>query len=81
MIRIENLSRRDILKGAGFASGLVLGFHVGFRDFPHDASAAEADFAPNVYLSIDLTGAVTIVVHRSEMGNRHQDRPADGLGR
>lgn len=68
MIRIENLSRRDLLRSAGFASGLLLGFHIGFRNFPHDAAAAEADFAPNVYLNIDPTGAVTIVAHRSEMG-------------
>jgi hypothetical protein len=31
---IENLSRRDILRGMGLGSGLVLGFHVGFRSLP-----------------------------------------------
>jgi len=64
---IENLSRREILRGMGLGSRLVLGFHVGFRSFP--ASAAPATrFAPNVYVSIDETGIVTIVAHRSEMG-------------
>jgi isoquinoline 1-oxidoreductase subunit beta len=69
MIRIENVSRRDILKGLGGISGLVLGFHVPFRSFPAALAApAESDFAPNVYLSIDKTGLVTVYEHRSEMG-------------
>jgi isoquinoline 1-oxidoreductase subunit beta len=64
---IENLSRRDILRGMGLGSGLVLGFHVGFRSLPAWA-APETQFAPNVYVSIDESGTVTIVAHRSEMG-------------
>lgn len=69
MIRIENLSRRGVLKGLAGASGLVLGFHVPFRDFPVAFAAPDAgEFAPNVYVSIDRTGLVTIVAHRSEMG-------------
>jgi isoquinoline 1-oxidoreductase beta subunit len=67
MTTIENLSRRDILRGMGLGSGLVLGFHVGFRSLPASA-APETQFAPNVYVSIDETGLVTIVAHRSEMG-------------
>src|SRR5262249_39448839 len=68
MIRIENLSRRDVLKGLGGASGLVLGFHVPFRKFPAALAAEETDFAPNVYVSIDKSGLVTVFEHRSEMG-------------
>lgn len=68
MIRIENLSRRDVLKGLGGASGLVLGFHVPFRSFPAAFAAEETDFAPNVYVSIDKSGLVTVFEHRSEMG-------------
>jgi len=34
MTVITNLSRRDLLKGAALTSGLVLGFHVGFRKLP-----------------------------------------------
>jgi isoquinoline 1-oxidoreductase subunit beta len=64
---IENLSRRDILRGVGLGSGLVLGFHVGFRSLPAWA-APETHFAPNVYVSIEESGLVTIVAHRSEMG-------------
>ena len=64
---IENLSRRDILRSLGLGSGLVLGFHVGFRSLPAWA-APETQFAPNVYVSIEESGLVTIVAHRSEMG-------------
>src|SRR2546423_12345722 len=64
---IENLSRREILRGLGIGSGLVPGSHAGFRSFPAWA-APETRFAPNVYVSIDETGLVTIVAHRSEMG-------------
>src|SRR5436309_5475940 len=67
MIAVENLSRRNVLRGIGIGSGLVLGLRVGFRSFPAGA-APETNFAPNVYVSIDDTGAVTIVAHRSEMG-------------
>src|SRR5437763_964551 len=69
MTRIENLSRRDVVKGVAVGSALVLGFHVGLRPFPVAAAAAgPIVITPNVYLSIDETGAVTIVAHRSEMG-------------
>ena len=68
MTRIENLSRRDVVKGIALGSGLVLGFHVGLRPYPVAAAGAPAAITPNVYLSIDETGVVTIVAHRSEMG-------------
>ena len=81
MTVITNLSRRDLLKGAAATSGLVLGFHVGFRKFPVVEAAEAAPFRPNVFLSIDDTGLVTIVASRSEMGHRHQNRSAIGAGR
>jgi isoquinoline 1-oxidoreductase beta subunit len=68
MTTIVNLSRRDVVKGVAGATGLVLGFHVGSRRFPYAEAATAATFEPNVYLSIDQTGLVTIVAHRSEMG-------------
>ena len=68
MTTILNFSRRDFLKGAAGASGLVLAFHVGFRRLPFADAAEPSAFAPNVYLSIDETGLVTVVAHRSEMG-------------
>jgi len=68
MTVITNLSRRDVLKGTAAASGLVLGFHVGFRKLPFAEAAEATPFQPNVFLAIDDTGLVTIVASRSEMG-------------
>jgi hypothetical protein len=34
MTAITNVSRRDLFKGGAAASGLVLGFHLGFRKLP-----------------------------------------------
>ena len=65
---IENFSRRDLLKTAAGLTGLVLGFHVGLRPFSFASAATLETFSPNVYLSIDENGDVTIVAHRSEMG-------------
>ena len=63
-----NVSRRDLLKGAAAAAGLVLGFHIGFRKLPIAEAAETPHFAPNAFVSIDETGLVTIVASRSEMG-------------
>ncbi|HJZ16848.1 MAG TPA: molybdopterin cofactor-binding domain-containing protein, partial [Stellaceae bacterium] len=68
MTVITNVSRRDLIKGAAAASGLVLGFHVGFRKLPFAEAAEGPTFAPNAFLSIDATGLVTIAASRSEMG-------------
>jgi isoquinoline 1-oxidoreductase beta subunit len=68
MTTIMNMSRREVLKGAAIASGLVLGFHIGFRKFPVAEAATVSTFEPNVYLAIDETGLVTVMAHRSEMG-------------
>ena len=68
MTAISNVSRRDLLRGAALTSGLVLGFHVGFRKLPFAEAAETPTFEPNAFLSIDETGLVTIVASRSEMG-------------
>src|SRR6266436_2969615 len=68
MANIQNMSRRGVIKGAAIASGLVLGFHLGFRRFPLAEAARAWPFQPNVYVAIDETGLVSIVAHRSEMG-------------
>ena len=71
MSTIHNLSRRSILKGM-FAGGLLLGFRLGsrlgFRAASAAASASSDDLEVGLFLSIDLTGKVTILAHRSEMG-------------
>ena len=68
MMTVENFSRRDLLKTAAGLSGLILGFHIGLRPFSFASAATPETFAPNVYLSINENGDVTIVAHRSEMG-------------
>jgi isoquinoline 1-oxidoreductase beta subunit len=67
MTTVVNLSRREFVGGT---ASLVLGFSIGFRAFPAAAAEAHAgaSFEPNVYLTIDPSGEVTIVAHRSEMG-------------
>ncbi len=72
-MRIENISRRDVLKGIAGLSGLVLSadLTLGRSAWAADRTTAAtngAAFAPNVFLSIAEDGAVTIVAHRSEMG-------------
>lgn len=66
MADLHNVSRREFLAALGLTGGgLVLGFSA-----THAASevAQGAGLAPNVFLAIDPDGLVSIVCHRSEMG-------------
>src|ERR1700689_848017 len=73
-IKVENVSRRGVLKGLGIVGGLVLAAPVMSRQ----AMAAYATGAdkmphgtvvdPRVFVAIASDGTVTIVAHRSEMG-------------
>src|SRR6266850_2190138 len=69
---LENVSRRGFLiGGAAVAGGLVIGLRLLPRGFASSPSAAPVDvprFNPMAFVSIDETGLVTIVAHRSEMG-------------
>ena len=68
MTVIQNVSRREFLAVLGLTgSGLVLGVSASHASSAA-ADAAPAAFAPNVFLTIDPAGLVTIVCHRSEMG-------------
>jgi isoquinoline 1-oxidoreductase beta subunit len=59
-------SRRDFLKMGGLISG---SFMLGVSFWGCDKKGNKTvSFAPNVYLSIDNLGEVTLVAHRSEMG-------------
>lgn len=75
--RIQNVTRRNLLKGIVSGAGLVLAAQV----FPRDALAEEnlyntgaggmpggTVWDPHVFVSISSDGTVTIVTHRSEMG-------------
>src|ERR1700676_2073379 len=73
-IKVENVSRRSILKGLGIAGGLVLAapvmsrqafaaYQTGADKMPHGTVVD-----PRVFVSIASDGTVTIVAHRAEMG-------------
>lgn len=73
-LKVENVSRRSILKGLGIAGGFVLAapvmsrqafaaYQTGAAKMPHGTVVD-----PRVFVSIGPDGIVTIVGHRAEMG-------------
>src|ERR1700694_2526108 len=73
-IKVENVSRRSILRGLGIAGGLVLAapvmsrqafaaYQTGAGEMPHGTVVD-----PRVFVAIASDGTVTIVAHRAEMG-------------
>jgi isoquinoline 1-oxidoreductase beta subunit len=73
-IKVENVSRRSVLKGLGIAGGFVLAapvmsrpafaaYETGASKMPHGTVVD-----PRVFVAIAPDGIVTIVAHRSEMG-------------
>src|ERR1700744_1544067 len=72
-VKVENVSRRSILKGLGIAGSFVLAAPVMSRPaFAHETGAEKiADgvgVAARVFVAIAPDGTVTTVAHRSEMG-------------
>ncbi len=68
-----NVSRRSLLKQLGIGmGGLVIGIQMpAAAALPMkwaDEAAPAGDFVPNVYLKIHKDNRVTVIVHRSEMG-------------
>src|ERR1700751_4951470 len=71
--KVENVSRRHVLKGLGIAGSFVLAAPVMSRPaFAYETGAGEMPHgvvvAPRVFVAIAPGGIVTIVAHRSEMG-------------
>jgi isoquinoline 1-oxidoreductase subunit beta len=72
-IKVENVSRRSILKGLGITGAFVLAapvmsrpalaYETGAGKMPHGVVVD-----PRVFVAIAPNGIVTIVAHRSEMG-------------
>lgn len=63
---IKKIDRRTFLKATGITTtGLVLGLQ--WACSPTTATS-NVSFSPNVYLTINPDGSVTIVAHRQEMG-------------
>jgi isoquinoline 1-oxidoreductase beta subunit len=72
-VKVENVSRRSILKGLGIAGSFVLAAPVMSRPaFAYETGAGEMPHGvvvdPRVFVAIAPDGIVTIVAHRSEMG-------------
>lgn len=70
---LENVSRRDILRGVVGTGALVLAVQVGIRPaLAYTTGAANMPHGvvidPRVFVAIDPSGTVTIVASRSEMG-------------
>lgn len=71
MSRILNVSRRGFVKGIVSAGAFILGADLA----PALATAIEKhtiedeNFHPSVFVSIETDGTVSIIAHRSEMGN------------
>lgn len=70
---IRNLSRRGFLKEVFSGSAFVIGVQFAPRflltGLLSDSLADRASFHPNVFVGLETDGSVTIVAHRSEMGN------------
>src|SRR3954463_13382075 len=73
-VKVDNVSRRSILKGLGLAGGFVLAapvmsrpalaaYQTGADKMPHGTVVD-----PRIFVSIAPDGIVTIVAHRAEMG-------------
>ncbi|WP_316198854.1 MULTISPECIES: xanthine dehydrogenase family protein molybdopterin-binding subunit [unclassified Bradyrhizobium] len=72
-IRVENVSRRNILKGLGLAGSFVLAAPILSRPaFAYETGAAKMPHGvvvdPKVFVAIAPDGTVTILAHRAEMG-------------
>ncbi len=73
---IENVSRRNVLKGVVASGGFVLAAQFvpssAMAGFAYktgaDGMPGGAVWNPHVFISLDASGTVTIVTHRSEMG-------------
>jgi isoquinoline 1-oxidoreductase beta subunit len=73
IVKVENVSRRNVLKGLGIAGSFVLAAPVMSRPaFAYETGAGEMPHGvvvdPKVFVAIAPDGTVTIVAHRSEMG-------------
>jgi len=66
---LNKTSRREFIKVVGLAGGgLFLASFVPLQNLSADPDDDPKIFAPSVYLRIDSNGVVTVIVHRSELG-------------
>ncbi len=68
-MKSSKIKRREFIKVVGLSGGgLFLASYVPFQDALAKPGDDPKIFTPSVYLKIDSNGIVTIIVHRSEMG-------------
>lgn len=66
---VKKIDRRSFLKSSSLAtSGLILGMYVSCDQKRGVENRPAASFEPNVYLTINEKGEITIIAHRTEMG-------------
>lgn len=66
---LKKTGRREFIKVVGLAGGgLFLASFVPLQNLSAGSDDDPKVFAPSVYLKIDSNGVVTIIVHRSELG-------------
>jgi len=66
---IKKIDRRSFLRTSSIASaGLILGLHVSCASKFGQEDRSAASFEPNVYVTINEKGEITIIAHRVEMG-------------
>src|SRR3970282_1641707 len=69
MENLNQTTRRQFIKVAGLSgSGLFLASFVPLQNIFANPGEDAKIFAPSVYLKIDSNGIVTIIFHRSELG-------------
>jgi len=66
---IENVSRRGFLQGALASGALILSARFAPQPLWAQEDEAATAFDPSIWMAIASDGTVTIVAHRSEMGN------------
>ncbi|MEQ6119429.1 molybdopterin cofactor-binding domain-containing protein [Reichenbachiella sp. MALMAid0571] len=67
--QIVKIDRRTFLKSGLIGStGLILGTQIACSSYFSDEKKSNTVFNPNVFVSINSNGDVTIIAHRSEMG-------------
>ena len=67
--KIFKVTRRDFLKSTSVSmGGLLLGLQFSCTDSKKLTGNPLAIFSPNLFISINGNGDVTLIAHRSEMG-------------
>jgi len=68
-VQIDAGRRRFLKISAAAGGGLLIGFHLGpAARLAYAEPGDEADFAPNAFLRIAPDDTITVIVHKSEMG-------------